>query len=64
MHCTNMNLQTTLLRKELTTLFTLILRKVRITMIDNQTFLLKKDSLAAVGHPAAPVAIVNRVKKV
>jgi hypothetical protein len=59
-----MHLQTTLLRKELTTLCTLILRKVRISMIDNQTLLLNRDSLAAVGHPAAPVTLMNRVKKV
>lgn len=50
----HMNLQPTLLRKDLVTMFTRVLRKVRIPVIDNQALLLHRDLLVAVGHPTTP----------
>ena len=49
-----MNLQSTLLREDLVTQFTSVLRKVRIPVIDNQALLLHRDLLATVGHPTTP----------
>ena len=60
---TNMNLQATLLRKALRTVLTLVLRIVRILVIDDQTLLADINLLRTPRHAAAPLVLNDRVRK-
>ena len=60
----HMNLQATLLRKDLITHLTGVLRKVRVPVIDNQALLLHRDLLPTVGHPTTPCGAHHLKRKV
>jgi hypothetical protein len=58
-----MDLQAALLRKELITELARVLRKVGIPMIHDETLLLNRDSLPAVGHPTTPCRVLDLKRK-
>lgn len=59
----HMDLQAALLRKELVTELARVLRKVGVPMIHDETLLLNRDSLPAVGHPTTPCRVLDLKRK-